>query len=56
MDNLTKLNWMLEEKNDKLNNLLERIKDGTLSRLHIEEIVKNLIKENKLCQKWSNNL
>ena len=32
MKNIQKLNWILEEEKESLNNLLQRIQDGDLTR------------------------
>lgn len=54
--NRTKLNWILEEEKESLNNLLQRIQDGDLTRKAIENRIKEHIKKNELAQKFAKNL
>ena len=56
MKNIEKLNWILEEEKDSLNNLLERIQDGNLTRKAIEDKIREHIKKNEWCQRLCKNL
>ena len=56
MKNIQKLNWILEEEKESLNNLLQRIQDGDLTRKAIKDRIREHIKKNELAQKFAENL